>query len=208
MSLLLLLSIIYNACLKLILSSAFSLGSLRLCCTSATRYGIARGLLQTRKLRYCWYYAASAKADNPNNQALVSMSATFWDTVVMCAITGLVIVSNILKRPASINQYSIGEYTTAAFNQIPYIGEGLLGISIILFALATLVGWSYFGEKAVEYLFGKEGISTYRLCYIVMVYIGGILTLSFVWELTDLINAFMVVPNLISIFFLYKKIKV
>lgn len=199
---------------KLILSSAFSPraaagGFAASTLLSATRYGIARGLFTNEAgLGTAGIAAASAKADNPHNQALVSMSATFWDTVVMCAITGLVIVSNILKRPASINQYSIGEYTTAAFNQIPYIGEGLLGISIILFALATLVGWSYFGEKAVEYLFGKEGISTYRLCYIVMVYIGGILPLSFVWELTDLINAFMVVPNLISICFLYKKIKV
>lgn len=95
----------------------------------------------------------------------------------------------------------------AAFTQIPYIGETLLGTSIILFALATLVGWSYFGEKAVEYLFGKDGINTYHLCYIVMIYIGGILPLSFVWELTDFLNAFMVASNLIPLWFLYKKIK-
>ena len=197
---------------KLILSSAFSPraaagGFAASTLLSAARYGIARGLFTNEAgLGTAGIAAASAKTDSPNNQALVSMSATFWDTVVMCAITGLVIVTNILKRPASINKYSMGEYTTAAFNQIPYIGERLLGISIILFALATLVGWSYFGEKAVEYLFGKEGINTYRLCYIIMIYIGGILPLSFVWELTDLINAFMVVPNLICICFLYKKI--
>lgn len=198
---------------KLIFSSAFTPkaaagGFIASTFLSATRYGIARGLFTNEAgLGTAGIAAASAKTDSPSNQALVSMSATFWDTVVMCAVTGLVIVTNIIKRPHSINNFSIGEYTSAAFTQIPYIGETLLGISIILFALATLVGWSYFGEKAVEYLFGKDGINTYRLCYIVMIYIGGILPLSFVWELTDFLNAFMVAPNLISLWFLYKKIK-
>ena len=174
----------------------------------AARYGIARGLFTNEAgLGTAGIAAATAKTERPEDQALVSMSATFWDTVVMCAITGIVIVANIIRNPESIQKYSIGEYTTAAFLQIPYVGETLLGIAIILFALATLVGWSYFGEKAVEYLFGKSGISTYRICYIVMIYIGGVLPLDFVWELTDLINALMIPPNLIALWFLYKKIK-
>ena len=198
--------------IKLIFSSAFvpkavAGGFVGSSIKTAARYGIARGLFTNEAgLGTAGIAAASAKTGSPGEQALVSMSATFWDTVVMCAITGLVIVTNIIRRPESISKYSIGELTTAAFEQMPYIGETLLGISIILFALATLVGWSFFGEKAVEYLFGKEGIKTYHLCYIVLVFVGGILPLDFVWEMTDLINALMIPPNLISLWFLYKQI--
>ncbi len=174
---------------------------------SAARYGIARGLFTNEAgLGTAAIAAASAKTKNPQNQALVSMSATFWDTVVMCAITGLVIVSNILKNPDSIKGLSSAELTTAAFEQIPYIGSHMLGISIISFAIATLIGWSYFGEKAADYLFGKNGIGTYRVCYIVMIFIGSILSLDFVWELSDLINAFMILPNVLSLLLLYKKV--
>ncbi len=199
--------------IKLITSSAFTPkavtgGFVGSTIKTAARYGIARGLFTNEAgLGTAGIAAASAKTKSPDEQALVSMSATFWDTVVMCAITGLVITTNIMKTPSSIEGYSISEYTTAAFNQISY-GDTLLGISIILFALATLVGWSFFGEKAVEYLFGKEGIKTYHLCYIIMIFVGGILPLDFVWEMTDFINALMIPPNLISLCLLYKKIKV
>lgn len=174
---------------------------------TAARYGIARGLFSNEAgIGTAAIAAASAKTDNPHNQALVSMSATFWDTVVMCGITGLVIVSNILKNPLSVKGASASGLTAAAFEQIPF-GGYILGLSIIAFATATLIGWSYFGEKAVVYLFGKEGIGTYRICYIVMIFIGAILSLEFVWELSDLINAFMIIPNVLSIWFLYRTIK-
>ncbi len=174
---------------------------------SAARYGIARGLFSNEAgIGTAAIAAASAKTNHPHNQALVSMSATFWDTVIMCGITGLVIVSNILKNPLSAKGASASELTTIAFEQIPY-GGYILGLSIIAFAAATLIGWSYFGEKAVVYLFGKEGIGTYRVCYIVMIFIGAVLSLEFVWELSDLINAFMIVPNVLSIWFLYRDIK-
>ena len=174
---------------------------------TAARYGIARGLFSNEAgIGTAAIAAASAKTENPYNQALVSMSATFWDTVVMCAITGLVIVSNILKNPLSVKGASASELTTIAFQQIPF-GGYILGLSIIAFATATLIGWSYFGEKAVVYLFGKEGIGTYRICYIVMIFVGAILSLEFVWELSDLINALMIIPNVLSIWLLYKQIK-
>ena len=200
--------------LKLIITSAFSpraasAGFVGSSLKTASRYGIARGLFTNEAgLGTAGIAAASAKTNSPGEQALVSMSATFWDTVVMCAITGLVIVTNIIRNPNSIVGYGIGEYTTASFGQISNIGETLLGICIILFALATLIGWSYFGEKAVEYLFGRSGVKTYRLWYIIMVFVGGVLPLNFVWEMTDLINAFMIPPNLISLWFLYKQIKI
>lgn len=173
---------------------------------SATRYGIARGLFTNEAgLGTAAIAAAGAKTTHPSKQALISMSATFWDTVVMCAITGLVIVTNLLKNPSSAKGYSIGELTTAAFGAIPF-GNLFLGLSLIAFAVATLIGWSYFGERAVEYLFGKSGISTYRLCYILMIFVGSIMSLELVWEMTDLVNAFMALPNLLCLFLLRKQI--
>lgn len=173
---------------------------------SAARYGIARGLFTNEAgLGSAAIAAAGAKTSHPSRQALISMSATFWDTVVMCAITGLVIVTNLLKNPFSSAGYSFTELTTAAFNSLPF-GNLCLGLSLIAFAVATLIGWSYFGEKAVEYLFGKSGINTYRLCYIVMIFIGSIMSLELVWEMTDLVNACMAIPNLICLFALRKQI--
>ncbi len=173
---------------------------------SAARYGIARGLFTNEAgLGSAAIAAAGAKTSHPSRQALISMSATFWDTVVMCAVTGLVIVSNLLKNPMSANGYSFAELTTAAFNSLPF-GNIILGLSLIAFAVATLIGWSYFGEKAVEYLFGKSGINTYRLCYIVMIFVGSIMSLELVWEMTDLVNAFMAIPNLVCLFLLRKQI--
>jgi AGCS family alanine or glycine:cation symporter len=173
---------------------------------SATRYGIARGLFTNEAgLGSAAILAAEAKTIHPSRQALIAMSATFWDTVVMCAITGLVITTNLLKNPESVAGFSIGEFTTAAFGAIPF-GDKMLGLSLIAFAIATLIGWSYIGEKAVEYLFGKSGISTYRICYIVMIFVGSIMTLDLVWEMTDLVNAFMTIPNVICLILLRKQI--
>lgn len=177
-------------------------GSLKI----AARYGIARGLFTNEAgLGSAAIAAAGAKTSHPSRQALISMSATFWDTVVMCAITGLVIVTNLIKNPSSVAGYSFAELTTAAFAPIPF-GRIILGVSLIAFAIATLIGWSYFGEKAVEYLFGKSGINTYRLCYIVMIFLGSIMSLKLVWELTDFVNAFMAIPNLLCLLALRKKI--
>lgn len=174
---------------------------------AAARYGIARGLFSNEAgIGTAAIAAASAKTDSPHNQALVSMSATFWDTVVMCGVTGIVIISNVLKNPESVKGASASALTTIAFEQLPF-GGYILGFCIIAFALATLIGWSYFGEKAVVYLFGKDGMKTYKVCYIVMVFIGSILSLEFVWELSDLINAFMIFPNVLTIWLLFKVIK-
>ena len=172
----------------------------------AARYGIARGLFTNEAgLGSAAIAAAGAKTSNPARQALISMSATFWDTVIMCAITGMVIVTNLLRYPGSAEGYSFAELTTAAFEPIPF-GRIILGISLIAFAIATLIGWSYFGEKAVEYLFGKSGINTYRICYIIMIYVGSVMSLRLVWELTDFVNALMAIPNLICLLYLRHRI--
>jgi AGCS family alanine or glycine:cation symporter len=199
-------AILYSAFLPSRLPAAVAGGFIGGGLKIAARYGIARGLFTNESgLGSAAIAAAGAKTPHPSRQALISMSATFWDTVIMCAITGLVIVSNLLKNPSSVKGYSFTELTTAAFSPLPF-GRSALGISLIAFAIATLIGWSYFGEKAAEYLFGKSGINTYRLCYIIMIFVGSIMSLKLVWELTDFVNAFMAVPNLICLIILRKKI--
>lgn len=174
----------------------------------AARQGIAKGLFTNEAgLGSAAIAAAMAKTKDPKRQALISMSATFWDTVVMCAITGLVIVSTILKSPNVTKEYSFADLTTAAFSQLP-LGELMLGFSLIAFAFATLIGWCYLGEKAAEYLFGKDATTGYRICYLVMIFIGSIMSLELVWDLTDTFNALMAIPNLIALLYLYKKVKV
>ena len=168
----------------------------------AARYGIARGLFTNEAgLGSAAIAAASSPTNSPHRQALVSMTAIFWDTVVMCLITGLVIISHLLRSPTSIP--SINRLTSDAFSVLPG-GELLLGISLILFAFATLVGWSYFGKTAMEYLHPTGNGTGYILAYLLMIFIGGIVSLDFVWETADLLNAFMVIPNLIALFALQK----
>lgn len=175
----------------------------------AARQGIAKGLFTNEAgLGSAGITAAASTSPKPERQALISMTATFWDTVVMCAITGIVIVSTILKTPHSIDGYSFAEYTTAAFNQIPYFGSTILGISIICFAIATLIGWSYFGEKASQYLFSKKSLRYYHLFYILAIFVGSIISLELVWDMTDTFNAFMALPNLIALILLRKKVKI
>ncbi len=198
--------ILYSAFLPAKLPASVAGGFIGSTVRSAARYGIARGLFTNEAgLGSAAIAAAGAKTSHPSRQALISMSATFWDTVIMCAITGLVITTNLLKNPSSAAGYSFTELTTAGFDAIPF-GSSILGLSLIAFATATLIGWSYFGEKAVEYLFGKNGINTYRLCYIVMIFIGSVMSLELVWELTDFVNALMALPNLICLFLLRKQI--
>lgn len=171
------------------------------------RFGIARGLFTNEAgIGTAAVAAGAAQCTDPKRQGLISMTAVFWDTVIMCALTGIVIVANIIRRPASINGCSSGGLTHAAFSIFPTAGPVFLSITLIAFAIATLVGWCYFGEKGAEYLFGKESISTYHLCYIVMIYVGAIAPMDLVWSVTDLINAVMVFPNVTALWYLCRKI--
>lgn len=171
------------------------------------RYGIARGLFTNEAgLGSASIAAAQSNLSDPKRQALISMTATFWDTVVMCALTGIVIVTNLLKYPVSLADRPASDLVLAAFEQIPVIGSASLHLSLIAFAIATLIGWSYFGERAFCYLFGETHVKYYQIAYLVMIFIGTILSLELVWELTDCINVFMAIPNLIALFALHKKI--
>lgn len=167
----------------------------------AARYGIARGLFTNEAgIGTSAIAAASSGSENPSRQAYVSMTAVFWDTVVMCFLSGLVIVANMLKHPESIAHVNETGLANAAFAYLPFGGNVFLALALTAFAITTLIGWSYFGEKAFCYLWGEQNLNVYRLLYIVMIYIGAVIPLNVVWECTDFINALMILPNVISLF--------
>ena len=171
----------------------------------AMRYGVARGLFSNESgMGSAPIAAAAAQTRNPVRQALVSSTGTFWDTVVVCLMTGLTLVSTIMKNPA-INADEItdgGVLTTLAFGQIPYLGPIILTLGIICFAYSTILGWAYYGERAVEYFSGKKGLIPYRVLYIAVAAIAPIVTLDVVWALADILNALMAIPNLIAVLLL------
>ncbi len=168
----------------------------------AARYGIARGLFSNESgMGSAPIVASAAQTRNPVRQALVSSSGTFWDTVVICALTGLVIVSSVLAYP-DITYENGATLTKMAFSKIPYIGAPLLTFGLLTFAFSTILGWELYGERAVEYLKGRRWTIYYRVLYIVAVFVGSIMNLSIVWNLADCMNALMAIPNLLSLLFL------
>ena len=171
----------------------------------AIQYGVARGLFSNESgMGSAPIAAAAAKTRNPVRQALVSSTGTFWDTVVVCLMTGLVLVSTIMKNPA-INADQItdgGELTTLAFGQIPYFGPFILVVGIITFAYSTILGWAYYGERCVEYFSGKKGLIPYRALYVIIALIAPVLALDLVWKVADILNALMAIPNLVAVLLL------
>ena len=166
---------------------------------TAARFGIARGLFSNESgLGSAPIVAAAAQTRNPVRQALVSSSGTFWDTVVICALTGIVIVSSVLAYP-DITFESGSTLTKEAFAKIPFVGTPLLTFGLGTFAFSTILGWCYYGERAVEYLKGYRWVIAYRIAYIAAVFIGSIMSLQMVWNFADCMNALMAIPNLISI---------
>lgn len=168
----------------------------------AARYGIARGLFSNESgLGSAPIVAAAAQTRNPVRQALVSSTGTFWDTVVVCAMTGLVVVSSVLAYP-NIDPTNGATLTKEAFSMIPIIGKPLLSFGLFTFAFTTILGWSYYGERCVEYLSGKRWLKSYRVIYILTVFIGSVVNLGVVWDVADIMNALMALPNLIALLLL------
>lgn len=193
--------------LKLIATSAFTTkaaggGFAGSTIMLAARYGIARGLFSNESgMGSAPIVASAAQTRNPVRQALVSSSGTFWDTVIICALTGVVIVSSVLAYP-DISHENGATLTKMAFSKIPYIGAPLLTFGLLTFAFSTILGWELYGERAVEYLKGRKWTLYYRVLYIAAVFIGSVMNLSVVWNIADCMNALMTIPNLISLLFL------
>jgi AGCS family alanine or glycine:cation symporter len=168
----------------------------------AARYGIARGLFSNESgMGSAPIVAAAAQTRNPVRQALVSSTGTFWDTVIICALTGLVLVSSILAYP-DITYADGAALTKVAFSKIPYVGAPLLTFGILTFAFSTILGWSYYGESAVNYLEGRRTNRFYRILYIVALFFGSIINLDIIWNIADCMNALMAIPNLIALLLL------
>ena len=171
----------------------------------ALRFGVARGLFSNESgMGSAPLVASAAQTRNPVRQALVSSTGTFWDTVVVCLMTGLVLVTTIMKNP-SINMDSVtdgGQLTTLAFSQIPVLGPIILVVGIITFAWSTILGWSYYGERCAQYLWGKKSLLPYKLIFVAVVVVGPVLALDLVWTIADILNALMAIPNLIAVLLL------
>lgn len=172
---------------------------------AAMHYGVARGLFSNESgMGSAPIAAAAAQTRNPVRQALVSSTGTFWDTVVVCLMTGLVLVTTIMKN----DEINIGAgvdggiLTSQAFGQIPILGPAILVVGIICFAYSTILGWAYYGERCVEYFAGKKGLLPYRVIYVVVAAIAPIVALDLVWTIADILNALMAIPNLIAVLLL------
>lgn len=164
--------------------------------SQAIRYGIARGLFSNESgLGSAPIVAAAAQTRNPVRQALVSSTGTFWDTVVVCAMTGLVVVNSGEWK----NGLSGAALTHRAFEDIPVVGGLVLTIGLLTFVFSTILGWSYYGEKAAEYLFGSRVIRPYRVLWVIAVMVGSVQPLAVVWTFSDIANGLMAVPNLIAL---------
>ena len=193
--------------IQLIVDSAFNPsaaggGFLGASVMMAARYGIARGLFSNESgLGSAPIVAAAAQTRNPVRQALVSSTGTFWDTVVICALTGLVLVSSILAYP-DITFADGAALTKVAFSKIPYVGAPLLAFGILTFAFSTILGWSYYGESAVNYIEGRRTNRFYRILYIVALFFGSIINLDIIWNIADCMNALMAIPNLVALLLL------
>lgn len=171
----------------------------------AARYGMARGLFSNESgLGSAPIVAAAAKTRNSVRQALVSSTGTFWDTVIICAMTGIVLVSCVLSGNLSFDDGA--SLTKNAFALIPYVGTPILVVGMVFFAFTTTLGWCYYSERAFEYLCGKKYIVIFRVVYCLTCFAGAVMNLSLVWSFADSMNALMAIPNLISLLLLSRVI--
>jgi len=171
--------------------------------SQAIRFGVARGVFSNEAgLGSAPIAAAAAKTDHPVRQALVSMTGTFIDTIVVCSITGLVLAITGMWQGANAGLTG-SALTTAAFTKdLGQWGAWIVAIGIILFAYSTILGWAYYGEKCAEYLFGTKVILPYRYLWVIFVAVGAYAKLSFVWDFADTMNGLMAIPNLIGLLML------
>ncbi len=189
------------ATIALIVKSAFTGhaaagGFLGATIVGAMRYGVARGLFSNESgLGSAPIVAAAAQTPNPVRQALVSATGTFWDTVVICLLTGLVVVNS----GAWLVSSDAATLTHTAFHDLGWFGPTLLTVGLITFVFSTILGWSYYGEKAVEYIVGTRGVAPYRVLWVIAVMVGSVVKLEMVWNFADIANALMALPNLFAL---------
>ncbi|GAA0077804.1 sodium:alanine symporter family protein [Clostridium sp. CTA-5] len=201
--------------LGLIIKSAFNPeaiggGVLGITITMAIRNGIARGVFSNESgLGSAPIAAAAAKTKSAVRQGLISMTGTFFDTIIICTMTGLAIIitsdyTGVFELGATIEGAGL---TSAAFQvglPIAFLGKYIVNIGLIFFAFTTILGWNYYGEKCIQYLFGTKSILPYRIIYIVLVAIGPFLPLELIFIIADIVNGCMAFPNLVALIGLRK----
>lgn len=198
--------------LTLIISSAFSKqaafgGFAGSTIMSACRFGMARGLFSNEAgVGTTSVVSAAAEGNNHKNLSYVAMTAAFWDTAVVCMMSGLSIVSAMLANPeaASITQGDM--LASLAFDTLPYVGRPVLFFGLVTFAFSTIIGWSYIGERCVEFLLGHRGIKLYRLLWVFAVLVSALVNSELVWSIADTVNVLLVLPNTTALFVLRKEI--
>ena len=164
------------------------------------RAGVSRGLFTNESgLGSAPIVDACAATRNPARQALISMSGVFWDTIVVCLLTGLVLVSAIIKDPVGMEGLKGAQMTAGAFGAIPTIGPAVLTFGLITFAWSTILGWSYYGERAWVYLVGVKSIMPFRVAWTLVVFVGCVAALDVVWNVADTLNACMAFPNMVAL---------
>jgi AGCS family alanine or glycine:cation symporter len=164
------------------------------------RFGIARGLFSNESgLGSAPILAAAARTRDPVRQALVSSTGTFWDTVVVCALTGLVLVASGDWQTEGMNKARLCD---AAFHHLGYFGDAILVFGLLTFVFSTILGWSYYGEKAVEYLAGVGAVKPYRWAWVAAVFVGAVWKSDAVWNFSDMMNGLMAIPNLVALLLL------
>ena len=172
----------------------------------ALQFGCARGLFSNESgMGSAPIVASAAATKNPARQALVSMTGTFWDTVVVCLLTGLVLVSTLVGSPEIVTAGTVesgAQLTSAAFAKIPVIGTPALVVGMVLFAYSTIVGWSYYGNRCVAYLFGKRAVRPYQVAYVLVAFLGAVGLGGVAWTFSDIANALMVIPNIVCVLLL------
>lgn len=198
--------------LTLILQSAFTPsaalgGAAGAGVMAGLRVGISRGLFTNEAgLGSIPMAAATSRSSSPQRQSLISMTGPFWDTVVICAVTGLVLISSMLAEPAAYRGIPMDSICFTAFSRLPLLGPQILALSLILFAFATILGWCCYGECSITFLAGERGKKPYQVAYLVFVYLGAVVPLQLVWDLSDLLNALMMLPNLLALWMLRRQI--
>jgi AGCS family alanine or glycine:cation symporter len=166
----------------------------------AIRFGVARGIFSNEAgLGSAPIAHAAAQTNSPVRQGLVAMLGTFIDTIIICSITGLVIITS----GAWTDGVSGASLTSLAFDRaLPGIGSHLVAVSLAIFAFTTIIGWSFYGERCIQYLFGEKSVLPYRIVWIAAVALGANVSLSFIWLVADTLNAAMAIPNLIALLLL------
>jgi alanine or glycine:cation symporter, AGCS family len=168
---------------------------------AAIRYGVARGVFSNEAgMGSAPIAAAAAQTDHPARQGLVSMTGTFLDTIVVCSITGIVLVMGFIMAGQSFGDQTGAVLTIQVFDQLlPGFGGWVVTFGVIFFAYSTILGWSYYGEKCCSYLFGEKSVLLYRLIYIASVFVGCVATLDLVWLFADTFNGLMAAPNCLAL---------